>query len=178
LKRLRKLITGAFLMQGAMTMSVEGQERDPAGVPGVSKGMRVRVRATTLRSDAYIGQIDSIDTSIMILDTLGVRRRLGFDTGPVLVDEFRRVTIQLSAIDQIDTYGGKTVRAATVRGLVIGALAGGVLFGLGDLPEVNPTASDFFKGAPKGLIIGGVIGGVVGYALGGERWLPARLPVK
>jgi hypothetical protein len=176
LKRIRRLATGAFLMQGAMAVHVEAQERNAAGVPAVSEGMRVRVRATTLRSELYVGRIDSLDTSIMILDTLGVRRRLGFDTGPVLVDEFRRVTIQLSAIEQIHAYGGKTVRAATVRGLVLGALVGGVLFGLGDLPEVNPKASDFFKGAPKGAVIGGVVGGVVGYALGGERWLPARLP--
>jgi hypothetical protein len=163
-------------MQGAMAANAEAQERGAVGVPVVSEGMRVRVRATTLRSEAYVGRIDSLDTAIMILDTLGVRRRLGFDTGPVLVDEFRRVTIQLSTIDQVETYGGKTVRAATVRGLVLGALIGGVLFGLGDLPEVNPNASDFFRGAPKGAIIGGVVGGVVGYALGGERWLPARLP--
>ncbi len=139
-------------------------------------GTRVRVFAPSLRSERYVGRVDSLDAVNLVMDTTGARRRLGFDTGPVLVEEYRRVRLQVSSIDRIEASGGRTTRKSTIKGLLIGAVGGGLLWGLGNLPEVNPSASDFFKEMPVGLIAGGVIGGVVGYALGGERWLPARIP--
>jgi hypothetical protein len=99
-----------------------------------------------------------------------VRRRLGFDTGPVLVEEFRHVTIPTNAIQSIDVSAGRTHRRATIKGMLIGAAGGAALIGATNLPQVNPKFSDFAKGAGVGLIIGGVAGGVVGYLLGGEKW--------
>jgi hypothetical protein len=139
-------------------------------------GTRVRVFAPDLRSDRYIGRIDSLDATTMVLDTAGARIRMGLDLGPVLVDEYRKVAIRLAAIERIEVSGGRTVRGATIRGIVVGALVGGVIWGLGNLPEINPSARDFVKGFPVGAVIGGVVGGAVGYGLGGERWLPARVP--
>jgi hypothetical protein len=112
----------------------------------------------------------------MVLDTAGVRRRLGFETGPVLVEQYRRVTIRTDAIETIELSGGRTTRGATIKGMVIGGLAGALLIGFGQLPEVNPGFSDFLKGAPIGLAVGAVAGGIVGYALGGEKWVPAQMP--
>lgn len=152
------------------------QRAQPVAAQPVSVGARVRVYAPALRRDRYVGRIDSLDVNEIVLDTAGVRRRLGFDMGPVLVEEFRRVSIRTSAIEQVELSAGRTTRGAAIKGAIIGALGGALLFGLGQLPEVNPGAKDFFKGAPTGLVVGGILGGIVGYALGGERWVPAELP--
>jgi hypothetical protein len=143
---------------------------------GISVGTRVRVYAPDLREDRYIGRVDSLGSDVIVLDTAGVRTRLGFDTGPVLVDEYRRVAIRLSAIEQVEVSGGRTKRSSTVRGAIIGALIGGLVLGLGNLPEVNPSTSDFLEAAPAGMVVGGLIGGTIGWGLGGESWLPAVIP--
>lgn len=147
-----------------------------APVREVSVGSRVRISAPSLRSERYVGRVDSLDAVNMVMDTTGARRRLGFDTGPVLVEQYRYVHLQIASIDRIETSGGRTVRKSTIKGLLIGAIVGGLGWGLGNLPEVNPSAADFIKEMPVGVIAGGVIGGVVGFSLGGERWLPARIP--
>jgi hypothetical protein len=142
----------------------------------VGIGTRVRIFAPSLRRERYTGRVETLDVGEMTLDTAGVRRRLGFETGPVLVESFRRVTIRTASIEGIEVSAGRTTRGATIKGMLIGGLAGALLIGFGQLPEVNPTATDFLKGAPIGLALGTVAGGIVGYALGGERWVPGELP--
>jgi hypothetical protein len=142
----------------------------------VMVGTRVRIFAPDLRSDRYVGRIDSLAGGVVVLDTAGLRHRFGFDMGPVLVDEYRRVTIRVASIQRMEVSGGRTVGGSTLRGALLGALSGGLLFGLGNMPQVNPTAQDFLEQAPLGLAVGAVVGGVVGWALGGEAWLPARVP--
>lgn len=139
-------------------------------------GVRVRIHAPDIRTDRYVGRVDSLDAAIVVLDTAGARTRLGFDMGPVLVDSYRRVTIRRTAIQAIEVSGGRTVNVATLRGAFLGTVGGGLLWGLGNMPEVNPTWKDFVKGAPPGMLVGAIVGAVVGWGLGGERWLPARLP--
>jgi hypothetical protein len=114
--------------------------------------------------------VEALPRDSILIDTAGVRRRLGFDTGPVLVEEFRRVTIPTSAIQAIDISTGRTHRRSTIKGAIIGALGGGALFGTTNLPEINPTFGDFIDGAAIGVVVGAVAGGVVGYLLGGEKW--------
>ncbi|MFN8571525.1 MAG: hypothetical protein U0132_05660 [Gemmatimonadaceae bacterium] len=169
----RFLLAGATALLALTARDVRAQQAPPRDV---FVGSRIRVRASSLRSDAYVGRIDSLDAVSMVMDTTGSRRRLGFDTGPVLVEEYRRVKLQLSSIDRLEISGGRTTKRSTIKGLIIGALGGGVLWGLGNLPEVNPSASDFVKEMPAGLVVGGVLGGVIGYSLGSEKWLPARVP--
>ena len=86
------------------------------------------------------------------------------------------VRIRTDAIETVELSGGRTTRGATIKGIIIGGLAGAALIGFGQLPEINPGFSDFMKGAPIGLAAGALVGGVVGYALGGERWVPATMP--
>ena len=143
---------------------------------GPEVGSRVRVFAPELRTDRYVGRIKSIDASVMVLDTGEVRTVLGMESGPILVDQFRRVTIRLSTIEALEVSGGRTVRGAVMRGAVVGALVGGLLFGLGSMPEVNPDFRDFVRGVPVGLVVGTLGGAIVGWGVGGERWLPARIP--
>lgn len=165
------LVLATTLVSGT---SVRGQVVDSARGPEV--GTRVRVFAPDLRTDRYVGRIKSLDASVMVLDTGEVRTVLGMESGPVLVDEFRRVTIRLSTIERLEVSGGRTVRSALARGMVFGALIGGVIFGLGNMPEVNPDANDFIRGVPLGLVIGSIGGAVVGFGVGGESWVPARVP--
>ena len=158
----------------AVAPSLGAQSADTTRGPEI--GTRVRVFAPELRSDPYIGRIKSIDNAAIVLDTGETRTVLGMESGPVLVDEFRRVTIRLSTIEELEVSGGVTRGGSVMRGMLFGALIGGVLFGLGNMPEVNPDANDFMKGVPVGLIVGGVTGAVVGWSVGGERWLPSAIP--
>jgi len=151
-----------------VTSEARAQVRGPLQLPRV--GDRVRVVAPTIRDDRYVGTVESLPRDSITLDTTGVRRRLGFDTGPVLVEEFRRVTLPTSAIQAIDISTGRTHRKSTIKGVLIGSLGGAAVFGATNLPEVNPTFSDFVDGAVVGLLVGAVAGGVVGYLLGGEKW--------
>lgn len=158
----------------AMAAPLTAQNADSARGPEV--GARVRVFAPELRTDRYVGRIKSIDASVMVLDTGEVRTVLGMESGPVLVDQYRRVTIRLSTIEALEVSGGRTVGGAVTRGMVLGAIAGGILFGLGSMPEVNPDANDFVRGVPLGLLVGALGGSAIGWGIGGERWLPARVP--
>lgn len=168
--------TGMALVALALTAESPLAQQASATLPSVSVGTRVRVFATSIRRDRFIGRVDSLEAGEMVLDTAGVRRRLGFEMGPVLVEQFRRVRLRTAAIDRIDVSAGRTTRSATLKGAIIGGLIGAALIGFGQAPEVNPTFQDFLKGAPVGLAVGAVVGGGVGYALGGEKWLPAAVP--
>jgi hypothetical protein len=145
-------------------------------VRGPEVGSRVRVFAPELRIDRYVGRIQTLDGSVMVLDTGEVRSVLGMESGPVLVDQYRLVTIRLSTIETLEVSGGRTVRGTMWKGAIFGAIIGGVLFGLGAMPEVNPGAQDFIKGIPPGLLVGAIGGAVVGWGIGGERWLPTSIP--
>jgi hypothetical protein len=172
---LRSRIAGlAIAVTIVFAPRVDAQSADSGRGPEV--GTRVRVFAPELRTDRYVGRIKSIDGSVMVLDTGEVRTVLGMESGPVLVDQFRRVTIRLTTIEALEVSGGRTVRGTMMRGAVFGALAGAVLFGLGSMPEVNPDANDFMRGVPVGLAVGAIGGAVIGWGVGGERWLPARVP--
>src|SRR5678815_1568353 len=63
--------------------AAQAQGRGPLQLPRV--GDRVRVRAPSVRDDRYVGRVESLPSDSITLDTAGVRRRLGFDMGPVLV---------------------------------------------------------------------------------------------
>ena len=152
----------------AAALSAEAQVQVPTQLPRV--GDRVRIVAPTIREDRYVGRVEALPRDSIVLDTAGVRRRLGFDTGPVLVEAYRKVSIPTSAIQSIDVSAGRTHRRSTVKGMLIGAAGGAALFGATNLPEINPTFSDFLEGAGVGAVVGAVAGGVVGYLLGGEKW--------
>jgi hypothetical protein len=160
----------------ALALPATSQAQAPDSTQAPAIGMRVRIFAPDLRTDRYVGRIRALDGSVMVLDTGEVRSVLGIESGPVLVDEYRRVTIRLSNIQSIDVSGGREPRGGLVRGALFGSLIGGLLIGLGSMPEVDPDANDFIRGVPPGMVIGGLIGAVLGWQVGGERWLPARRP--
>jgi len=164
-----RIVLGLVALAGIAGASVaSAQGIRPSQLPRV--GDRVRIVAPSFRDDRFVGRVEGLPRDSILLDTAGVRRRLGFEMGPVLVSEYRRVTIPTNAIRSIDISAGRTHRRSTVKGAIIGALAGGALFGATNLPEINPTFSDFVDGAAVGLAVGAVAGGVVGFLLGGEKW--------
>ena len=165
-----------LVVAAAITCITRAGAQTPDSVRGPEVGTRVRVLAPDLRTDRYVGRIKSLDGSVMVLDTGEVRTVLGMESGPVLVDQFRRVTIRLSTIKTIEVSAGRTARSAMARGAIFGALAGALLFGLGSMPEINPDANDFMRGVPVGLAVGALGGAVIGWGIGGERWLPAPIP--
>jgi hypothetical protein len=170
----QRMALGLVLVAFGTSVSAQATSSDSGSEARI--GVRVRIMAPTVRRDRFVGRIDSLNAQRVVLDTAGERRRFGFETGPVLVDTYRRASLPRSAIERLEVSGGRTVRRSTIRGILLGAFAGALIVGVGNLPQVNASFDDFAKGAPIGAVLGGVVGGVVGYALGGERWLPGRLP--
>ena len=128
----------------ALVTSLGAQAGDTARGPEV--GARVRVFAPELRTDITSDVSRRSTASVMVLDTGEVRTVLGMEIGPVLVDQYRLVTIRLSTIEALEVSGGAPCEGSMWRGALLGALIGGVIFGLGAMPEVNPDASDFMRG--------------------------------
>lgn len=159
-------VTVAGMAAGASAAGAQGI--GPSQLPRV--GDRVRIVAPSLRDDRFVGRVEGLPRDSILIDTAGVRRRLGFEMGPVLVEEFRRVTIPTNAIQSIDISAGRTHRRSTIKGALIGAVAIGGLFGATNMPEINPKFSDFIDGAAVGVAVGAVAGGIVGYLLGSEKW--------
>ena len=114
-----RVMLGVALGTFAAASLADAQVQTPPQLPRV--GERVRIVAPSVREDRYVGRVESLASDSIVLDTAGVRRRLGFDTGPVLVEEFRRVTIPTSAIQSIDVSAGRTHRRSTIKGALIGA---------------------------------------------------------
>lgn len=147
-------------------------------VPVARIGSRVRVVVSTIGHERITGRIDAFPGDSVRLDTSGVRRRLGLDTGPVLVDEYRYVTIPRSEITNLEISGGRTARRSTLVGVLGGALGGGLFFGLAGRSNVDPTAGSVSQEFGKGAIVGAIVGGVIGYAWGGEKWVAGRWAVR
>jgi len=171
----RSFSSAVIALIGSLALVPTVQAQDIVVPQSAVVGTRVRVFAPELRTDRYVGRIKSLDDAVMVLDTGEVRSVLGLGGGPVLVDQYRRVTIRISNIESVEVSSGRTVREPTVRGAIFGALIGGVLIGLGSMPEVDPNANDFLRGVPPGMALGGLIGGLIGWRVGGERWVPGRL---
>ena len=91
----------ACAVAAAITSITSAGAQVPDSARGPEVGTRVRVFAPELRTDRYVGRIKSLDAAVMVLDTGEVRTVLGMESGPVLVDQFRRVTIRLSTIEAI-----------------------------------------------------------------------------
>jgi hypothetical protein len=170
------VLVGAVLAALAVNPLTASAQTDPQSVREVAIGSRIRVAAPSIRRERFVGKIEAFPPDSIQMDTSGARRKLGFDTGPVLVDEFRKVTIPLSAVRQLEISGGTTRMRSTLVFGGIGAGVGALAFGAAGLPEVNPTFKDFVGGLGQGFVVGGIVGGVIGYLWGGERWLPASWP--
>lgn len=162
----RRVLPVLFLVVAAA--EVAAQQAPPPTLPPV--GSRVRITALGVRGERFTGRITEFPPDSVQLDTTRARNRLGFETGPVLVEQYRSVTLPVALIDRVEISTGRTRRRSVIKGALIGAAVGAVVFGVTTLPELNPGFGDFLEKAPIGLAVGGVLGGGAGYLFAGERW--------
>lgn len=139
---------------------------DPRLVPGA----RVRVTYSALRDLRIQGGIDSVLPHAFVLDTTERRQVMFIAPGPELLPQYRVVRVPYDQIGRLEISRGRNKwKGAAVWGLV-GAGIGGLVTGLSDSPERNPTARQGFQAAATGAIVGAIIGGTIGYATGREKW--------
>ena len=70
----------------------------------------------------------------------------------------------------VELRTGNSRSAGAARSGIYGALIGGVVLGVGNLPQRNPGIGDFFGSFAAGAALGGGIGLLVGTYNGRERW--------
>ena len=85
------LALGLSLLVVGWSAHAQGTGGDSAEV---RVGSRVRIMAPSVRRDRFVGRIDSLDEQRVVIDTTGERHRFGFETGPVLVESYRRTSLQ------------------------------------------------------------------------------------
>ena len=107
----------------AVSGEVAAQAAPPPTHPPI--GTRVRITALGLRGERFTGRITEYPQDSVQLDTTGTRTRLGFETAPVLVEQYRLVTIPVNLIDKVETSGGRTRRKSTTKGALLGGAIGG-----------------------------------------------------
>ena len=143
---------------------------DPHNAPFV-KGAILRITARTLGSEPVVGTVDSLRGDVVVLDTVAPRTSGGlFSGGTVPVDEYRYIAIRAGDMRQVEVREGTSKISGAWRYGMWGALIGGVVFGIGNAPQTNPSASDFVAGFVPGAITGAVIGTAYGMYSGRERW--------
>ena len=143
---------------------------DPHNAPFI-KGAILRITARTLGSEPVVGIVDSLRGDVVVLDTVGPRSAGGlFSGGVVPVDEYRYIAIRAGDMRQVEVREGTSRSSGAYRYGLWGALIGGVVFGVGNSPQMNPSGQDFVNGFIPGAITGAVIGTVYGMYNGRERW--------
>lgn len=143
---------------------------EPHNAPFV-KGAILRITARTLGSEPVVGLVDSLRGDVVVLDTVAPRANGGLFGGSVIpVDEYRYIAIRAGDMRQVEVREGTSKASGAWRYGAWGALIGGVVFGLGNAPQTNPSGADFVNGFVPGAITGAVIGTVYGVYNGRERW--------
>jgi hypothetical protein len=141
-------------------------------------GQRIRVTAPAHGREPIVGVVDSLRESAIVLDTAYREKRWFFDTGPILIDKYRYISIPFDDIRTLEISRGRSRAKGAFRGAVIGGIVGALTYGFGATPQLNPGWSDFRKGVGPGLAIGAPVGAVLGYLWGREKWRPVSGPYR
>lgn len=133
-------------------------------------GDRVRITAPLVQSSKIKGFVTELDKSVLVLSVNG-----------------SSFYISESLIQNLETSNGK--KRVVGRGLVMGAVAGTMMFGLlasftnnacgfsEDCILANRNGEAFLSGATAGLIIGGVAGSVAGFIIKVDDWERVRFRI-
>ena len=134
-------------------------------------GNVLRVVARSLGPEPIVGTVDSLRGDVVVLDTVANRQSEGlFASGIVPVDQYRYVALRAADLRTVELRTGNSRSAGAARSGIYGALIGGVVLGVGNLPQRNPGIGDFFGSFAAGAALGGGIGLLVGTYNGRERW--------
>lgn len=133
-------------------------------------GNVLRVVARSLGPEPIVGTVDSLRGDVVVLDTIRPRNGGLFDSGIVPVDAFRFVAVRAADLRTVDLRTGTSRSGGAVRTGIWGAVIGGTTLAIGNLPQRNPSLSDFAGGFAIGAAIGGGIGALIGSYNGRERW--------
>lgn len=134
-------------------------------------GNVLRVVARSLGPEPIVGTVDSLRGDVVVLDTIKPRGGGGlFNSGIVPVDAFRYVAVRASDLRTVDLRTGTSRSGGAVSSGLWGALIGGTILGVGNLPQRNPGLGDFVGGFAVGAALGGGIGVLVGSYNGREHW--------
>lgn len=143
-------------------------------------GTRVRVDAPKVSRDRIVGTVRAIRADSIVLDTVDVQRQERmFFPSTVLVEDYRRVTLAVSEVANMERSRGRSRILGAIKTGIRGALIAGVIGGLGSLSAGSRdgiTLRDFTRGAGEGAMLGIAIGGSFGWAYGSERWQPVSVP--
>ena len=134
-------------------------------------GNVLRVVARSLGPEPIVGTVDSLRGDVVVLDTIAPRQNAGlFNSGIVPVDQFRYVAVRATDLRTVELRTGSSRSQGAVRSGIYGALIGGLVLGVGNLPQRNPGLGDFVGGFAAGAALGGGIGVLIGTYSGRERW--------
>jgi hypothetical protein len=140
-------------------------------------GVRVRILAPQVTKDRIAGTIQAVRADTVVLDTVDVHleHRLFFPS-TVVVDQYRRMALPVSAVASIEESRGHSRVLGMVKGAAKGAVIVGMFAGLGALSgRQNANLRDFAAGFGAGAAVGSVIGAPIGYQMGVERWRAVRV---
>ena len=161
---------------GAQQTNTPAPAPDPHNAPFI-KGAILRITARTLGSEPVVGLVDSLRGDVVVLDTVAPHAGGGLFGGAVIpVDEYRYIAIRAGDMRQVEVREGTSRASGAWRYGAWGALIGGVVFGIGNAPQTNPSGADFVAGFVPGAITGAVIGTVYGMYNGRERWKKVEGP--
>ena len=150
----------------------------PAAASFLARGSRVRLRVPTMAKDKIAGTVLIAHGDSVVLDTVDatVERRMFFPS-TITVDNYRRITLPMSAVDSIEVSTGRSrwsgIRHSARRGALILGLLGAATFRSGD---GTPGVRNFAGGYLNGAVVGLLVGGTVGATRGGEHWTTVERP--
>ena len=160
--------SGASFSTGAPVAAV----RPATAAAFLTRGARVRLRVPMMGREKIAGTVLLAQGDSVVIDTVdATAERRVFFPNTITVDEYRRLTLPLHAVDSIEVSTGRSrgagIRRAAKRGALILGLLGAATFRSGD---GSPNPRNFLGGYINGAAVGLVIGGAIGATRGGERW--------
>ena len=158
-------------------LSVDAQQLASAASGVFEPGTRVRVRAVEGKH-RIVGTVIRASRDSVVVDTADTfRESRFFNPTPILVDNFRRVTLPVANVDSVEVSLGRSRALGVVKGSLAGAVLGGLYVGMSGLSGYGaPSFRRFSRGFTQGAAAGAVVGIPIGWVFRGERWMRVSVP--
>jgi hypothetical protein len=161
-ERLGVAVVLGVILGLAPTTPAHGQE----GGWTFSPGALVRIEVPVEQADWVVGRVDAVLPDSLVLLERGTRRGVPW-----------------TAITRAEWSHGQKREAGLTRGLMLGAVGGGVV-GRGAVParhqpdpqRVDPISQRTQAGFGVGALAGGAAGGLVGWLRAPHQWVPRPPP--